>query len=132
MNNPKTQITLRLPEDAKKRIHLAMEAFGQKSQNEYILEAVDFYTGYLLSKDGVKTLFPELMKSWEADMDKLENRMGSLLFKTALELNMLSNLIAADYNVSDETLYKLRARCVREVKQSKGKISLRDAMEYQR
>ena len=132
MSKAKAQLTIRLPEEEKQRIKMAMEAFDCKSQNEFVVEAVKFYTAYLLSGGGVKALFPELMKAWEADMNKVENRMGSLLYKTALELNMLSNIMAAFCNVSDETLSKLRARCVREVKQSRGKISLRDAMEYQR
>ena len=96
MSDKKSQLTLRLPEDDKKRIKMAMETFDYKSQNEFVIEAVKFYTTYLLSEGGVKALFPELMKAWETDMDKMENRMGSLLFKTALELNMLSNLIAQD------------------------------------
>ena len=131
MNEIKTQVTVRFPADVKNRIQLAMEAFGHKSQNEYIVEAVKFYTGYLLSKDGVKTLFPELMKQWEADLETSNNRMGSLLFKTAVELNMLSNLQAAVIDVTDDDMRKLRSRCVREVKQTKGKISLDDAMHYQ-
>lgn len=48
----------------------------------------------------------------------------------ALKLTM--NVLAAGMEISDEDLKTLRARSVREVKQTNGRISFKDAIDYQR
>lgn len=55
-----------------------------------------------------------------------------MLFKLAAETSMMMNILAAGLDISDETLRQLRARCVREVKQTNGSISFKDAVDYQR
>lgn len=49
-----------------------------------------------------------------------ENRIARLLFKLAVEVNMMMNVLAAGMEISDEDLKTLRARSVREVKQTNG------------
>ena len=61
-----------------------------------------------------------------------ENRIARLLFKLAVEVNMMMNVLAAGMEISDEDLKTLRARSVREVKQTNGRISFKDAIDYQR
>jgi len=41
-------------------------------------------------------------------------------------------VVAAGMEISDEDLKTLRARSVREVKQTNGRISFKDAIDYQR
>jgi hypothetical protein len=45
---------------------------------------------------------------------------------------MMMNVLAAGMEISEEDLRQLRARCVREVKQTNGNISLKDAVKYQK
>ena len=68
----------------------------------------------------------------KANLESLENRMGRLLFKHTVELAMMMNIIAAVYNVDEDTLYKLRAKCVSEVKRLNGRINFEDVLRYQR
>ena len=44
----------------------------------------------------------------------------------------MANLIAAISDVDLDTMRKLRARCVREVKETNGTISFEDALKYQK
>ena len=44
----------------------------------------------------------------------------------------MMNVLAAGMEISEEDLRQLRARCVREVKQTNGNISLKDAVKYQK
>lgn len=50
----------------------------------------------------------------------------------AVETSMMMNVLAAGMEISEEDLRQLRARCVREVKQTNGNISLKDAVKYQK
>ena len=55
-----------------------------------------------------------------------------LLFKLAVEQDMVMNMLAAGMEIPDEQLSALRDRCVRDVKKTSGSISLNDAIRYQR
>lgn len=47
-----------------------------------------------------------------------DNRQGRLLFKPAVELAILQNVVAANYGISKTDLERLRGICVNEVKKS--------------
>ncbi len=131
MSNQRTQVTVRISEEVKQKMELAIPCSSCKNQNEFINEAVKFYSAYLCSEDGIRALYPDLMREWQASLQAGENRMGSLLFKIAVEMNMMANLVSARMAVTDDDMKLLRSRCVREVKATKGKIALLDAMHYQ-
>lgn len=103
-----------------------------QSQNEFIEKAIHFYAGYLASQDATKFLTPMLVAAIRGTVQDSENRIARLLFKQAVELDMLMNVLAAEIEISDDDLDRLRARCVREVKQTNGSVSFEDAVRYQR
>lgn len=45
---------------------------------------------------------------------------------------MMMNILAAGMELTDEDLRELRGRCVREVKETRGRISFEDAVDYQK
>ena len=55
-----------------------------------------------------------------------------LLFKLAVELDMVMNVLAAGMEIPEEDLDRLRGRCVREVKSTNGSVTLKDAVDYQK
>ena len=61
-----------------------------------------------------------------------ENRISRLLFKLAVEQDMVMNVLAAGMEIPDEQLKALPGRCVQDVKKTSGSISLDDAVCYQR
>ena len=63
---------------------------------------------------------------------RAENRTARLLFKLAVEVDMMMHLFATAMEIEPELLEKLRALCVREIKKTNGSISLKDVVEYQR
>ncbi|HPO77536.1 MAG TPA: hypothetical protein PLI23_10265 [Thermoclostridium caenicola] len=44
---------------------------------------------------------------------------------------MMMHLLAVTLEITDEELHRLRGRCVAEVKRTKGKIRLEDAVDFQ-
>ena len=61
-----------------------------------------------------------------------ENRICRLLFKMAVEMDMMMNVLAAGMEIPEEDLERLRGRCVREVKATSGGIDLKHAVRFQR
>ena len=65
-------------------------------------------------------------------LGRYEDRTARLLFKMAVELSMLIHTVAATNEIEEESLSRLRAMCVREVKNLKGSVTLEDAAAFQR
>lgn len=105
---------------------------GCKSRSEFIEKAINFYCGYLTAEN-YREYFPSVIVSTvKGSLDSFENRMASLLFKTAVELSMMLHMTAANYDIDEEMLSRLRGMCVKEVKRLHGTVSLDDAVKFQK
>ena len=61
-----------------------------------------------------------------------ENRIARLLFKIAVEMAKLEQMLASINDMDEETMRRLHIRCVNEVKKINGIIKMEDAVRYQR
>lgn len=102
------------------------------SKTEFIEKAVRFYIGYLRQQEEVDYLSPLITETVKAQIKGTEQRLARLLFKVAIELGKLSHMTAAINDVDDETLEKLHAMCVNEVRRINGIIDFEEAVGYQR
>ena len=102
------------------------------SKSEFIEKAVLFYCGYLSSnqsKDYLSSIIPATVKGI---VDESSNRMGRLLFKMAVEMAVIENILAAVCEVDQQELKRLRGQCVQEIKRTNGMISFEQALDWQR
>lgn len=104
---------------------------NSKSRSEFIEKALQFYMGYLTSENNAEYLPKVLVSAMQGILRETENRNSSNLFRLSVEISMMMNILAAGLEISDEDLRKLRGRCVNEVKKTKGKISIEDAVKFQ-
>lgn len=97
-----------------------------KSQSEFIEKAIRFYAGYISAEDGIRFLPAAITSAMTGMIDSLENRMARLIFKLAVEMSMMMNIVAfnADYNPA--SLHTLRGKCVEDVKRSVGVVTFED------
>ena len=61
-----------------------------------------------------------------------ENRVCRPLFKLAVELDMVMNVLAAGMEIPQSDLDHLRGRCARDVKSTDGSVSLKEAVDCQK
>ncbi len=102
------------------------------SQSEFVEKALQFYCGYVRTK-GDQSYLPRILSDeLEGTIGIMANRIGRLLFKQSVELGILSHIIAADTDVDQATLQRLRGRCVNDVKQTNGQIEFKDILQFQR
>lgn len=105
---------------------------GSKSRSEFIEHAIDFYSGYINSNYSLD-YFPEvIVSSVQGTLSTFENRIASLLFKNAVELAMMMHITAANFRIDQDTLSRLRGKCVNDVKRLNGRIDFEDAVKYQK
>lgn len=103
-----------------------------KSRSEFVEKALSFYMGYLASEDTSSYLSKVLLAGVQGTLQNTENRVSANLFRLTVETSMMMHLLAANLDVEDMELQRLRGRCVSEVKKTRGKISLDSAVEFQR
>ena len=102
------------------------------TKNEYIEKAIQFYSGYLDAERADWYLPRVLSDILDGKLGALGKRVGHLLFKLAVEENLMGNLVAAGMEVDLDTLRKTRVRCVKEVRETNGEIDMDDALAYQK
>ena len=118
--------------ETKRKIEQEYKGDNCSSKTEFIEKAVRFYIGYLRQQEEVDYLSPLITETVKAQIKGTEQRLARLMFKVAVELGKLSHMTAAINDVDDETLDKLHAMCVNEVRRINGIIDYEDAVGYQR
>ena len=97
---------------------------GSRSLTAVIERAVDFYLDYLSANDAGLFL-PTAIKSYvDGRLGQLENQMSSLLYKQAVEQDMVAGILADAYQFSEDDLQRRRAESINNVKKTNGRISL--------
>lgn len=130
-NELKQRVVAWLYPDMIKTMEAMMQEKDMKNHTEFVSQAVDFYIGYLSSQNSTAFLSQNLLGAIQGTLRNTENRVANNLFRLSVEVGMMMHLLAATLEVTDEELQSLRGRCVSEVKKTKGKIKLEDAVQFQ-
>ena len=109
----------------------AMQTANCKSRSEFLENAAKFYAGYISAEDAVSFLPAALVDALRATIQSSESRTARLLFKLAVEIDMMMNVLAVGMEVPLDDLQRLRGQCVQNVKATNGSISYKDAQERQ-
>lgn len=99
-----------------------------RGRSTAIEEAIKFYYGYLSGQLSMDYLCGVYGKQIEAIVNSSASRLTSMLFKQAVETNMLTRIIAEDYGLSKDDYNKMRSKAVEAVKRSNGRVSLIDTV----
>ena len=108
-----------------------LEGDNCKSRSEFIDKALNFYMGYLVSEDTTGYLSKILISAMQGIMKETENRNASNLFRLSVEMSMMMNILAAGLEINEEELHSLRGRCIQQVKKTRGKVSMEEAIKFQ-
>ena len=103
-----------------------------ESKSEFIEKAIQFYIGYLQSADKkgyLPSVVTSTLKSIVAESDNRQNRM---IFKLAVEIAIMQNLMASLNEIDPLSLERLRGECVQEVKRLSGGFTFEDALTWQK
>ena len=126
MGKDKEQIAFRVTPQMKREIDLIMDSDGSRTRNEFLEHAVQFYIDHLLERS-MTTLPVSVTSAIDGRLGMLEDRLSALQFNNSVELDMLVQIIAGQYDLSPGYLRKLRSDSVKNVKQTSGRVSLANA-----
>lgn len=127
----KTRIPLWIEQDIINKMDGLYKQENCKSRSEFIENAVQFYIGYILTKDNVDYLGTALTNVIDGRIGMTEDRLSKLIFKICVEVSILMNLYAIELDVDTETLDKLRNKCIKDIKKTNGNINLKNIIDYQ-
>ena len=123
MNDNKDRLTYRPGPETKQKIERWYREDNCRSKNEFIEKAVNCYTDMLAA--GESTMLPRAVQSAIDNRLKLfEDRISSLLYKQAVEIDMMTSLVLQSLNVSEEVLRQERAKSIAAVKKTNGQLRM--------
>ena len=113
-----------MPEEQWEMCQEKAKELGYHNPSEFVRDAIDFYVEWTNRESSEKFLTPALESVVRGIVKDSEDRICRLLFKMAVDMNMLSHLVLQDYRYSDEELRELRRESVRIVSDTNGSIHL--------
>ena len=128
----KKKTTFGLPPDMIDRMDGWLKADNCRSRNEFVEKALRFYMGYLGTEDNTAYLSQAILTAIQGTLDDNNNRLCRIIFKWAVELNMMCHTVAAHFRADPIHTRELRAYAVDEVKRANGQVSFESAVHQQR
>ena len=108
MFEDKRKFALWLHPETLEQVEAAYKKDDCRSKSEFIEKAVRFYLSYLAAADDSSLLPNAFLSSMKRIVSESDNRIGRLLFKLAVEMAVMSNILAAMDDVDNVTLSRLR------------------------
>lgn len=131
-DNNKVKKGFWITEDMDKEIDAYLQLDNCDSQSEFVMNALKFYIGYMNTKNAGAFLPEALSAMLTGTLDGFAGRIGSLLFKQGVDINVMSHIIAYDTEIDDAEYEHLRGKAIRDMKRTNGRISFKDALDFQK
>ena len=123
MNDNKDRLTYPPGPETKQKIERWYREDNCRSKNEFIEKAVNRYADMLSA--GESTMLPRAVQSAiDARLKLFEDRISSLLYKQAVEMDMAMSILLQSLNVSEEVLRQERAKSIAAVKRTNGQLRM--------
>ena len=120
----KEKFPLYLSPEKKAILERRYQEDGSRSITAFIERAVDFFLDNH-SANNAGLFLPTSIKSYvDGRLGQLENRMASLLYKQAVEQDMVAGILADAYQFNEDDLQRRRTESINNVKKTNGRISL--------
>ena len=103
-----------------------------RTQSEFIEKAIQYYVGRINADNDASSLPNAFLSNMRSIVYESDHRENKLLFKLAVEMSIMMNILAFQFEIDDLSLARLRGECVKEVKRTHGMFSMEDAVKWQR
>ena len=103
-----------------------------RTQSEFIEKAIQYYVGRINADNDASYLPNAFLSNMRSIVYESDHRENKLLFKLAVEMSIMMNILAFQFEIDDLSLARLRGECVKEVKRTHGVFSMEDAVKWQR
>lgn len=121
-----------LSESTMKQVERYYESDQCRNKSAFIEKAILYYINYLNLERNMDILSPTLMSSLRAITDENTTRLMRLIFKLAVELGVISNIMAFRFDISRRDIDMVRDECIKELEKTNGVFDLKKAVKWQK
>lgn len=123
MSKNENRLNFRMTDETAAKIERWYQEDNCRSKNEFIEKAVNCYADMLAA--GESTALPRAVQSAiDSRLKLFEDRIAALLYKQAVEMDMVTSLVLQSLNVSEEVLRQERAKSIVAVKRTNGQLRM--------
>ena len=122
----KDRLALRMSPATRQRIEQRYKAAGCPSMNQFVEQAVNFYVDHLAMQDDKSLLPKSVSASLNGRLGMFEDHLAALLYKQAVELDMVTGILADSYELTAEDMRRRRTDSVQNVKRTNGRLSFEE------
>ncbi len=127
----KNRVNLWIYPSTELQVKQIVERHGYKSSSEFIEEAVLKYIGQLTTTENMDYVTQMLTDIMEGVQGTSDARLRRVLYKQAVELAMIENILVNLGNYSTDDIHALRGKVIKQVNSLKGSYDFDIAAEYQ-
>ena len=125
----KYTLTIRMDGKTEQEIREKMDDAHVRSLNAFVLKAIDFYLGYLRQGKNLNYISPILASSIKSEIKNTEHNLSEMVYKMAVQITMLTQVVADDHEFRSEYLEELYRWSAEKVASTNGIISLEDMQQ---
>ena len=123
MSKNENRLNFRMTDETATKIERWYQEDNCRSKNEFIEKAVNCYADMLAA--GESTTLPRAVQSAiDGRLKLFEDRIASLLYKQAVEMDMAMSIVLQSINVSEEVMRQERAKSIAAVKKTNGQLRM--------
>ena len=101
---------------------------GLPSRNDFIRDAVDFYIAWQSRESVERVLTPALESVIGGKIRDTEERLARILFKLAVDQNLLARFLARYDGYDDDAIDEMRILSLNQVKRTNGTLDADDVL----
>ena len=102
-----------------------------RSVSEFIAKAIEFYGGFVTNAKLNENYVPQVvLATFKSLINSSEKRQNGSLYRIAVELSMIKNILAFRNGIGETSLNKLRGDCESEVRKINGTLSFEEAIRW--
>lgn len=101
------------------------------SRNAFVEKAIEYYAGYLSAEQNSKYFEDAFASRAQQKVEQIGKSLGTGQFKIAIELALISHILAAQAKITDADFRRLRDKCEYDIRRLEGVQKFEQAYQFQ-
>ena len=127
----KTRTAFWIENDLLRRCDICWKSHGFASRNEFVNRAIEQYMTTLTLENADELLIERLSAAIAKAADDGVVKISKGLFRYAVGQEMILHILASQSGITSDVVGMLRARAIRNVRKTRGKVSLEAIADFQ-
>lgn len=101
------------------------------SRNAFVEKAIEYYAGYLNAEQNSRYFESAFASKAQQKVEQIGKSLGTGQCKIAVELALISHILASQAKISDEDFRRLRDKCEYDIRHLEGVQKFEEAYQFQ-